>query len=166
MLYLSDADVLIRADRVFYPPDHFPVFWDWLLHMGEVGNFKIPLEQYEEIVTGKGPLVDWLKKSKDLLLLPEESDVELVAKVTAAGYGRLDEKGVELVGRDPFLIAYGVKVQPGRTVVTLEVSAPSKKNGNRKIPDVCSDLHVPCCDLFQVIRALKFSTSWKHPGVP
>jgi hypothetical protein len=133
--------------------------------MGETGCFKIPREQFEEIVAGKGALVDWLKEPaiQDALLFPEEADIDIVNHVTLEGYGDIDEKGVELVGRDPFLIGYGYVQNADRTVVTFELSAPSKKGANRKIPDVCAGLGVHCCDLFQVIRALKFSTTWRPP---
>ena len=164
MLYLLDADVLIRADRTFYPPGNFPTFWDWLAHMGNLGNVKIPREQYEEITTGTGPLVDWLKREdvKRSLLLNEEAMPALVADVTANGYGPLDETGLEKVGKDPFLIAYAYANRADRTVVTLEVSAPKRQGANRKIPDVCNGLGVPCCDLFQLITVLDFRTDWRR----
>jgi len=129
---------------------------------GDGGNIKIPQEQYEEITKGKGDLVDWLKepKTKGALLLQEEADPAIVAEVTQNGYGVLDENGLEKVGRDPFLISYA-HAKTNRTIVTLEVSAPSKQGANRKIPDVCSDLAVACCDLFQLIEALDFTTNWK-----
>jgi hypothetical protein len=163
MLYLLDADVLIRADRTYYPPNRFPVFWDWLLHMGREGNVKIPREQYDEITAGNGALVAWLKDkdTKDALLFGEEADPKGVNDVTLQGYGQLDEAGIEKVGRDPFLISYGCLDKANRTVVTLEVSAPARQGANRKIPDVCKDLGVPCCDLFQLIDALDFTTNWK-----
>ncbi len=91
----------------------------------------------------------------------EEADPTLVGEVTLNGYGELDENGLEKVGRDPFLISYGYADKAGRTIVTLEVSAPSKRGPNRKIPDVCADLGVACCDLFEVIKALNFTTNWK-----
>ena len=61
MIYLFDADTLIRADRTYYPLKRFPVFWEWLHYNGNISNIKIPIEQYEEIVVGRGGLVDWLK---------------------------------------------------------------------------------------------------------
>lgn len=163
MLYLLDADVLIRADRYFYPFKRFPVFWHWLAHMGSVGRIKIPRDQYEEITNGKGQLTDWLKQPeiKKALLFNEEVGADLVNTVTLSGYGELDENGVEKVGRDPFLISHGFLEKANRTVVTLEVSAPSKKGANRKIPDVCNGLGVSCCDLFQLVDALDFTTEWK-----
>ncbi len=85
----------------------------------------------------------------------------MVGEVTVKGYGVLDEKGVEEVGRDPFLISYAYGANEPRCVVTFENSAPSKKGKNRKIPDVCKDLGVECGTLFDVIEALDFTTDWK-----
>jgi len=80
MIYLLDADTLIRADNTYYPLKRFPVFWEWLKHCGASGLIKIPVEQYEEIVAGKGELVSWLKEedTKEALLLDEESNPETV----------------------------------------------------------------------------------------
>ncbi|MGA2116878.1 MAG: DUF4411 family protein [Bryobacteraceae bacterium] len=48
-----------------------------------------------------------------------------------------------------------------RCVVTVEVSSPSKKRQNRKVPDVCNHFGVNCQNPFQVYRSLGFSTAWK-----
>jgi len=165
LLYLLDADTLITGDRRAYPLRRFPVFWEWLLHQGTLGNVKVPLEQFEEVTSGRGDLVDWLctEDSRAALILNEDLDPALVADTTLNGYGALDENGVELVGRDPFLIAYG-RVEPGeRTVVSFEVSKPGKQGANRKVPDVCRDFGVPCCSLFDMIEALDFTTAWHRP---
>lgn len=163
MLYLLDADTLITGDRRAYPIKRFPVFWDWLRHQGTIGNVKIPLEQYEEVVSGRGDIVEWLcmEESKAALVLAEELDPGLVADTITRGYGPLDENGVELVGRDPFLISYGRIEAGGRTVVSFEVSKPSKQGANRKVPDVCRGFGVPCCSLFDMIEALDFTTEWR-----
>ena len=163
MIYLLDADTLIRADNTFYRLKRVPPFWEWLKHQGALGNVKIPIEQFEEIIVGKGELVDWLKDQevKVALLLDEEADPALVAEVTLKGYGDLDENEIENVGRDPFLISYGYAAKEERCVVTFENSAPGKKGKNRKIPDVCKDLGVDCRTLFDVIEALDFTTDWK-----
>lgn len=124
---------------------------------------KIPQEQYEEIVVGKGQLVDWLKNAeiRDALLLYEDANPEIVAAVTANGYGDLEEAGLVKVGRDPFLISYAYAAKQDRCVVTFEVSAPGKQGANRKIPDVCVGLGLNCCTLFEMIDALDFTTDWK-----
>ena len=163
MVYLLDADSLIRAANTFYRLNRVPQFWEWLRHRGNLGSVKIPIEQFEEIVAGTGELVDWLKdeETREALLLEEEVDPALVAEVTLNGYGDLDENGIETVGRDPFLISYGYAATDERCVVTFENSAPSKEGKNRKIPDVCRNLGVDCCTLFDLIEALDFTTDWK-----
>jgi hypothetical protein len=165
VIYLLDADTLIRADTTFYPLTRFPVFWQWLRFNGSAGNIKIPLEQYEEVTTGRGQLVEWLKdeENREALLFMEEVDPNLVAEVTVKGYAPdLDEAEQETVGRDPFLIAYALVAADERCVVSFEVSAPSKKRANRKVPDVCADFGVTCITLFDLINLLDFTTDW-HP---
>ena len=128
MVYLLDADSLIRAANTFYRLKRVGPFWDWLQEQGSLGNVKIPIEQYEEVTVGNkdDELVKWLKKPdvKEALLLDEEADPVTVAKVTLDGYGNLDDKGVEEVGRDPFLISYGYEDPQNRTAKAVERTAP------------------------------------------
>jgi hypothetical protein len=164
VLFLLDADTLITADRRYYPMGRFPIFWEWLRHNGAIGNVKIPQEQFDEIVAGRGDLVDWLREreTSDALLFAEESDPDLVAQVTARGYAEdLDEAEIETIGRDPFLIAYALRERADRCVVSFEVSAPAKQRANRKIPDVCTGFQVRCITLFELITALDFTTNWR-----
>lgn len=48
MLYLLDANTLIDAKRDYYAIDRVPEFWSWLIHQGQRGRIKIPVEVYEE----------------------------------------------------------------------------------------------------------------------
>ena len=164
-MHLLDADTLITGDRKAYPLRRFPIFWEWLRFQGEIGIVKIPIEQYEEVVAGRGEIVDWLSvdEVKEALVLAEEADQALVSDTTYRGYGTLDEQGLEVVGRAPFLIAYGRAALGERTVVTFEVSSPSKVGKNRKVPDVCDDFGVPHCSLFDMIDVLDFTTDWVRP---
>ena len=164
MIHLLDADTLISADRVYYSLKRFPIFWQWLRHNGNAGLIKIPEEQYEEVVAGKGDLVDWLKEkdAKNALLLDEAVDQNLVTKVLSEGYAPdLNESELETVGRDPFLIAYGLAAPANRHVISFEVSAPAKQRANRKVPDVCGQFGVKCSNLFALINELDFTTNWK-----
>ena len=58
MLYLLDANVLIRAHEDYYPIDRVPQFWVWLLGLAEAGHAKLPFEIYHEIAVSTGPLKD------------------------------------------------------------------------------------------------------------
>lgn len=163
MIYLIDANVLIDAHRDYYPLERVPEFWDWLLYQGEIGSVKIPLEVYEEVVEGDGPLVDWLSLPgvRSALELHEESDAALVTSVVAVGYAvDLTDDELVKIGRDPFLVAYAAAGAPNRVVVTTEVSKPTKTRANRHVPDVCEANGVPSCNTFELTRRLDFSTRW------
>ncbi len=167
MLYLLDANVLIDADRDYYPLQRVPEFWDWLQYQGEIGAVKVPLEIYEEITDGEGDLVDWLKRPevRAALVLDEESEATQVSTVLATGYAPdLTDDELQKVGRDPFLVAYAATAASQRCVVTTESSRPSAKRANRHVPDVCLANGVPHCNTFELTRRLDFSTRWSRPG--
>ncbi len=165
MLYLLDANVLIDANRDYYPIERVPEFWEWLIDAGSNGHVKIPIEVYEEIKVGKDDLAKWIKgtQAKAMLLFQEDVDVSLVSHVTDVGYDPdLTDDEVEKIGRDPFLIAYAMSSQTDRCVVTTEVSKPKREGANRHLPDVCDSLNVLWCNTFEFIRILNFSTSWNN----
>lgn len=169
MLYLLDANVLITANNYYYPLDSVPEFWEWLLHMAEEGRVKIPLERFEEIKDGptdiaKDHLFGWLQEDavKTALLLDESVDSALVQAVITQGYAAdLNDTELELVGRDPFLVAYAIAAPDARVVVTSEVPRPERQRQNRHLPDVCLSVGVQWCDPFALNRALGFRTDWK-----
>lgn len=164
MLYLLDANVLIDANRDYYPIARVPEFWEWLEHNGVEDLVKIPVEIYEEINTGSDDLGKWAKQDKvrEALLLDEEADVLLVSRVIDQGYASdLTDEDVEKIGRDPFLIAYALTMPSDRCVVTTERSKPRRKRANRHIPNVCADLGLRCLDTFGFVRELDFKTDWK-----
>ena len=165
MLYLLDANVLIDANRDYYPMHRVPEFWEWLAHVGRNGFVKIPIEVYEEIKEGGDNLADWIKQDqiRAALLLEEEVDVGLVSQAVNAGYADdLTDDEVERIGRDPFLVAYALADNGNRCIVTTESSKPSRQRANRHLPDVCSTFGVACSNTFQFVRELDFSTSWKN----
>ncbi len=168
MLYLLDANVLIDANRDYYPVERIPEFWGWLLEMGTRGRIKIPQEFFEEVIyplppdDRPDPLVEWLRTNEDLIVLDEEASVDLVAQITEEGYASdLSDEEIEKIGRDPFLVAYALVDIQGRCVVTTEHSKPSRTRGNRKLPDVSRDFDVRCITTFDLIQELDFHTNWK-----
>lgn len=168
MLYLLDANVLITANNSYYPVDRVPEYWDWLLHMGQVGHIKMPLEIFEEVKDGpkdeeKDLLFSWIQieENKDALILIEDVNIDHVQQVVDTGYANdLTDDEIEQIGRDPFLVAYAL-VGHDRCVVTAEVSKPTRKRQNRHLPDVCKSVGVACCDPFALSRHLGFRTDWK-----
>lgn len=163
MLYLLDANVIIDANRDYYPLGRVPEYWDWLVHNGEAGRVKIPIEIYEEVAVDAQELGAWVRDSavKGALLLDEEADAALVAQVVDRGYASdLTDAEVTKIGRDPFLISYALANPGGRCVVTKEGSKPGKQRANRRVPDVCDDLGLRWEDAFGFLRALDFRTHW------
>ncbi len=160
MLYLLDANVLIDANRDYYPLSRVPEFWDWLLECAARKQTQIPMEMYEEVLAGKDDeLTRWLKGNRDVLLLDEYVDERLVAIVTDAGYAPdLTDEELERVGRDPFLVAYALSDPAERVVVTTEHSRPKRQRANRHLPDVCRDLGVRPCNTYEFIEELDFTT--------
>lgn len=169
---LLDANTLIVANNTYYPVDAVPEFWDWLEHQCRNGAIKVPGEIMDEMeaggqTPGQDRLCDWLKQgeTRASLLLNERVDGGLVRAVLSGAYGdNLTEGELEKIGRDPFLVAYGLAAPRDRCVVTAEVSAPAKQRANVKVPNACDKMGVPWCDPFALYRRLKFTTAWRPPA--
>lgn len=164
MLYLLDANVLIDANRDYYPIERVPEFWEWLEHHGAAGRVKIPLEICEEVRDGKDDLASWIKTTEvtESLRYAEEVDVELVSKAVSEGYAPdLTDDEILKLGRDPFLLAYALAFPSSHCIVTTEVSKPSKRRGNRRLPDVARDFGIESCNTFEFTRRLDFRTNWR-----
>lgn len=166
-LYLLDANVLIDAHNKYYAVDMVPEFWEWLMHMAQSGRLAMPLETFEEVKGGsnakKDGLNEWLHSGdvEKVLVLNEEFDSTALQTVMDAYAPDLRDTEVEQVGRDPFLIAYGLARRHSRCVVSNEVSKPTKQRANQKVPDVSRKVGVECCDTFAMLRRLGFKTGWK-----
>ncbi len=171
MLYLLDANTLIDAKRDYFQFERVPEFWDWLQNQGDIGKIKVPLEIYEEFEEARradgsrDELSEWAARPKvrDALLLSEDADPGLVAFVTATGYASdLTEDEIEKIGRDPFLIAYAKADLGNRTIVSTEVSKPSRTRANRRVPDVCRAMGIRCINNFNMLNELDFRTGWRE----
>lgn len=161
MLYLLDANVLIRAHQDYYPLDRMGGFWAWICVQAEAGAIKMPAELHEEVQAGTDELAQWIVQPhvKDVLLLDEEVDQQVFQRVLDRGYGQdLTEDEIEETGRDPFLVAYAL-MGDARTIVTKEVSKPSRTRGHTKLPDACNRLDVRCITDFELYRRLDFRLS-------
>jgi hypothetical protein len=161
MLYLLDANALINAHNGWFAINRVPEFWLWLLHHAAAGTIKRPAETYGEVEGGTDDLAAWMKVAdhKAVLRLAENADPGKVQLVLAKYAEDLTEDELISIGQDPFLVA-AVLGHQERIVVTGEVSAPSKKRANRKVPDICNDLGVQWRTPVELIRELNFTTSW------
>lgn len=162
MIYLLDASTLITAHNTYYAMHRVPEFWQWLRYHGNEGAIKIPTEIYEEVEDGNDALADWMAEaeSRDSLLFAEATQPPLVQQVIGHYGNALTEAEIEVVGRDPFLIAAALADTENRCVVTAEVSKPGRVGANRHIPDVCVACAVSCATPIELLTALNFSTGW------
>lgn len=160
LVFLLDANVLIRAHEDYYPIDRVPQFWEWLATTATAGHVKMPFEIHAEIAISSGPLKDWICDTaiKAALILDEPVNADLVNRVLTSGYGDgLTDGDIEKIGQDAFLVSYGCAAT-NRIVITKENPKPSAKKGNRKIPDVCDVLGVKWARDFELYRTLNFNT--------
>ena len=158
MLYLLDANVLIRAHEDYYPIDRIPQFWDWLANEADSGHAKMPLEIHDEIASASGPLKDWVTDThvRSAIVLSEEVDRDLLNHVIDRAYAPdLNEDELDEAGRDPFLVTYAL-MGHDRTVVTKEVSRTSQIRGRRKVPDACTIMGVPWLTDFRFYQQRNF----------
>ncbi|MFN4204159.1 MAG: DUF4411 family protein [Tabrizicola sp.] len=158
MLYLLDANTLIRANADYYPIDRIPHFWQWLIDRGNAGLVKVPNEIADEVTAGRDEVSDWLKEetAKNALRLAERVDLAALRHVVGTGYAPdLDDTELQKIGKDPFLVAYALG-KSDRLVVTKEQSRPSKQRANRKVPDVCDVCGVRWLTDFAFYRAADF----------
>jgi Domain of unknown function (DUF4411) len=166
MLYLIDASSIIDAKDLYYVIDRVPEYWTWLLHQGEAGHLKIPVEIFDEISPGPNkadPFHIWRKDAATarVLVLGEDTDITTVQHVLDQGYGNnLTEDELITIGKDPFLIAAAFGMDD-RTIVTSEKSKLTATRKNRQIPDVCNDLGIRWITPFGLNVELDFKTSWR-----
>lgn len=164
LLYLLDANTLIDANRDYYGIGQVDEYWEWLVHFGEEGRIKIPVEIYEELKVGSDALSIWAKQGETeaALKFAEEVDIDLVRRVIEEGYAAdLTDIEIEQIGRDPFLVAYALADPGNRVIVTTERSKPRAQRKNRKVPDVCAQFGIRPCNAFTFGRELGFRTDWR-----
>lgn len=136
MRYLLDANVLIDANRDYYPLDRVPEFWEWLLHQAMQGRVKVPRESHTEVTDGKDALAAWAKEHREVLLEVTVLGPEPVRRALSEGYAPdLNATELEKLKADPFLAAYGLELLGEVAIVTTEVSKPKRKRANRQLPD-------------------------------
>lgn len=128
----------------------------------------MPLEIFEEIEDGstneeRDLLYAWIQRQevRDVLVLDESVHLNSFQHVEAVAYPGLTDVQQEQIGRDPFLVAYGLAAPTERCVVTNETPRPGAQPQNRKVPDACTLVGVQWCNTFKMMRDLHFTTGWQ-----
>jgi len=157
MLYLLDSSLLIRANNEFYPMRRFWQVWEWIETKAKSGQIKIPIEVFSELLDYDDELAKWAKSREGIFVIDEE--ISHLSDIYSIGYGFSNEPTEtqkETMGKDPFLINYCLNDFQNRVAVSNEVSKPSKKEQNRKIPDVCTSLGIKHVYMPLLLRELDF----------
>lgn len=165
MLYLLDANTLVEASQKYYSFGQVDEYWSWLIQVGRRNSVKIPAEVYLEITAKDDELKKWATyaDTRNALELDEAVDQSFLDRVREEGYGKnLTESEISIIGGDQHLVAYALKKTSDRKVVTTEKSKARAKRQHRKVPDVCADLGVMCCNQFEFIKQLGFTTRWEE----
>jgi hypothetical protein len=163
-LYLLDANILITAARYFYNFDFGNNFWDFLVRKAEDNRIKSIDKVYDEIIRGNDRLKEWAKTDFfEHFLDTTEAEVlnnysELI-EWAEKQEGRYDLDAIddfrEEGNADPWLIAYAMKNKQKIVIVTFE----KKDDGIKRkipIPNVCEEFGIGYCDLYRMLKDLKF----------
>lgn len=126
MLYLLDANVLIRADEEYYGFDLVPQFWDWLFSQCQAGHVKMPLEIWQEVCGSRTQLGQWIN-DKDVKARTNETPLLIrtngqstnscgfeVRGGCDAQWPRSDGGFRHLAGRGPDVVAGEVDMLPAQ----------------------------------------------------
>jgi len=158
MKYIFDANVLIRSSRIDFEKDKDELndFLNWIFSLIKSGVIMIPERVYDEILDGDDLLAEWCKKDVKKYKTDDSVAAPCLPKVLEA-YEAEDAKTIEKIQNDAFIIAHALAC--GGTVVTYEKESKATSAINKKIPNICEKLGIPCITLPTFIWRLKRANS-------
>ena len=162
--YCVDANILITAWQISYPPRIFLPIWNQIAqHRDDIVLIKPVFDEIEPISSSDRklgvdkkreiyPLRVWLEESRFVV-----SDISDEVNAVSLDLEREYETDNESKGAgqvDITLIAYAKEMN--KTVVTLEAEQPHKpgKKSNYKIPLICQELGVDCNTFIEMLDQL------------
>lgn len=156
-VYVLDSSVLIDAAQGPYAFDIAPSFWAQLL-MHAQGGSLVSIDRVMDELTGrKDELENWATNRfrRWFMSTADPSCISnyrvIVNWIEQHGRYQPAEKARFAQGADGWLIAYAM----GRDVIIVTGEKAAGSNSTKiKIPDVCHQFNVTCCDLFTMVRAL------------
>ncbi|NQT19655.1 MAG: DUF4411 family protein [Planctomycetes bacterium] len=150
MIYVFDTSSFIVLSHYF--PQRFPSFWEQFDEAVSQGAVISVREVYKELdkEASKEHLHDWLKRNKQVFLMPSEEETEFVAEIFAVTHFQyLVTQKQRLKGTpvaDPFVIA-SARID-NACVVTEESMKPNAAN----IPNVCEHFSIQCTNIEGFMR--------------
>ncbi|WP_437664886.1 DUF4411 family protein [Sorangium sp. So ce1182] len=147
--YCFDTSSLIHAWVRAYPIDSFPSFWNELDRLIAEKRIIATQEVFEELLRKSDDLHGWCAQRRSMFIEHTERVMRETTKILD-DFPRLMDTVKGRSGGDPFVIALA-KVT-GSAVVTEENGGDK----NKKIPEVCGALGMPCFKLLDVIKREKW----------
>jgi hypothetical protein len=162
--YLIDANTFMEASRGYYSFDFAKPFWKKLPEYAHSGQIVSLDKVFDEIDKGSDELKKWANShfkshfadSQTSRIVGLYGELVIWADKHAQYNQKAKDKFMEDQNADAWLIAYAKA--NNCILVTDERSDPASVK-RIMIPDVCSQFHVDCCDVFTMLRALNFSFS-------
>lgn len=160
-MYIIDTNILVEANRVHFPLNTAPDFWNWLVMLGQQGKICFPELVYKEIGRGNDDLIDWLEIHKKIFFresveayvaMPHvmQAYIDIFGKTSA-----IPETLLDTLGADPYIVAHAI-VHSGIAVSNERQNYKMLKNYKEiKISHVCRILNIPCLTLVQFIWKLR-----------
>jgi hypothetical protein len=139
------------ALRRVYPNDVFPGAWQAISQMAESGMLISSIEVLIELEAQEDIITDWARKHRQIFI-PLFPDIQNTATEILRDFPNLLDLNNQKSSADPFLVATALL---NKCIVVTEETA--KGNGAKviRIPNVCSNLGVPCLNLLELFRTEK-----------
>ena len=162
--YIFDTNVILAAQATYYRPSICPGFWEFMArrHWAEllfsldvvhdellVKTEKYAKEYLQAWLTQNSSEEQFFRSTREDAVKQEHERMSQIIKANSS-YNH-DQVEKFLTGADLWLIAYA-KVY-GCVVVTEERPA-GKAASQVRIPDICRQFGVPCCNTFDMLEEL------------
>jgi hypothetical protein len=148
-IYCFDTSALIHAAARAYPIEVFASFWERFSALIQAGTAIAIDEVLREIERKDDELHAWCKLHSELFT-PMTEEVQISAREVVAAFPSLVDLNRGRGQADPFVVALA-RVR-GAVVVTQEPPKPTSP----RIPDACKHFAVPCINLLDFIRQLRW----------
>jgi hypothetical protein len=152
--YSIDTSGLVRGWRYDYPPDVFPIIWDYLDDIINDGTLGACEDVLAELKTGGDELYQWVRDRRDKLIVPLSAEIQQAVSDILAVHPDWVPSDRSRNMADPFVIAVA-KVH-ACTVVSAEAWSNSPNPERTKIPNVCDGFGIRHITFLDMMREQKW----------
>jgi len=162
--YLIDANIFITASRTYYDFNFGNSFWDFLVDQGKKKNIASIDKVFDELNNGNDELNEWANNYFSNYFIDTTTDevleqyailMQWVDKQRNQYTQNAIDEFMKENNADAWLISLALTDKDKYVIVTFE-----KENNQIKrkipIPNVCKAFNIKYCDLFQMLKKLRF----------